>query len=235
MRTEKEFNKFYEQALVAAKVANIKTPDIINDSNESRKSNLPKKFNNSHVLIKFEYNKNKGENTSTNFKINTYKQQYYQIIDTIINEMANRFYKNDDLLTAIDACYPNSENFMNTEQIQYLGELYIKDPTTIEQIISQSKLVRSMMKKSFDITDVHNELTKLEPAFNAIKQLITNIMVIPISSAVAERSFSALRRIKTYLRSTMTTERLHNAAILSIEREMSSQLLNDPNTIIDEY
>nr|XP_005755119.1 PREDICTED: zinc finger MYM-type protein 1-like [Pundamilia nyererei] len=36
--------------------------------------------------------------------------------------------------------------------------------------------------------------------------------VIPVSSAEAERSFSALRRLKTWLRSTMTQMRLNNAA-----------------------
>jgi len=44
-------------------------------------------------------------------------------------------------------------------------------------------------------------------------------IVIPISSATAERSFSTIRRIKTYNRSTMTGKRLHNLGLLSIERE----------------
>lgn len=56
-----------------------------------------------------------------------------------------------------------------------------------------------------------------------------------MSSAAAERIFLAMRRTKTYLRSTMSTERLHDTEILSIEREFSSPLINYPSTVIDEF
>jgi len=61
------------------------------------------------------------------------------------------------------------------------------------------------------------------------------MLVIPISSASAERSFSTMRRIKTYLRTSMITTLLHNLALTSIEREFSSELLKDPTKIIDEF
>ena len=40
---------------------------------------------------------------------------------------------------------------------------------------------------------------------------------IACNSAGAERSFSCLRRLKTYLRKTMTQDRLNHLAILAIE------------------
>ena len=49
-----------------------------------------------------------------------------------------------------------------------------------------------------------------------------NFNLIPTSSCSAERSFSALRRIKTYLRNTIGDERLSALAILSIERETTN-------------
>ena len=42
------------------------------------------------------------------------------------------------------------------------------------------------------------------------------MLVLPVTSCEAERSFSALRRIKNYLRSTMTEERLTGLALLNI-------------------
>jgi len=33
----------------------------------------------------------------------------------------------------------------------------------------------------------------------------------------------------------MTSERLQNTAILSIERELSGQLIQDPTSVIDEF
>lgn len=46
----------------------------------------------------------------------------------------------------------------------------------------------------------------------------------PVSNCSAERSFSTLKRIKSYLRSTMDEDRLNSLAILSIESEITTSL-----------
>ena len=63
-------------------------------------------------------------------------------------------------------------------------------------------------------------MVSIEDAFPAVVQLLTLAMTFPVTSASAERSLSALKRIKTYLRSTMHQERLCHLAILSIERSL---------------
>lgn len=49
----------------------------------------------------------------------------------------------------------------------------------------------------------------------------------PVTVASAERSFSKLKLIKTYLRSSMSQERLNGLAIISIKGEMSKQVSYD--------
>ena len=49
----------------------------------------------------------------------------------------------------------------------------------------------------------------------------------PVTVASAERSFSKLKLIKNYLRSTMSQERLNGLAMMSINREMSKQISYD--------
>ena len=44
------------------------------------------------------------------------------------------------------------------------------------------------------------------------------LLTIPVTVASEERNFSKLKLIKTYLRSTMSQERLNGLAILSIEK-----------------
>ena len=62
------------------------------------------------------------------------------------------------------------------------------------------------------------------------------LAVIPATSCSAERSFSSLRRLKTYLRSSMGQERLSNLALLHIEREYVIKILKeDMEKIIDTF
>nr|CAH7713145.1 unnamed protein product [Callosobruchus chinensis]CAH7732797.1 unnamed protein product [Callosobruchus chinensis]CAH7756156.1 unnamed protein product [Callosobruchus chinensis] len=53
---------------------------------------------------------------------------------------------------------------------------------------------------------------------------------MPVTVASCERSFSKLKLIKTYLRSTMGQERLSGLAILSIEGDIA-RLLSYENVI----
>ena len=46
-------------------------------------------------------------------------------------------------------------------------------------------------------------------------------LTLPVTSATAERSFSKLKLIKTYLRSTIKQVRLSALAVISIEHEQS--------------
>ena len=48
------------------------------------------------------------------------------------------------------------------------------------------------------------------------------------STATVERSFSSLRSLKTYLRSTMSQQRLDDLAILYIERDRFGNLSSLP-------
>ena len=50
------------------------------------------------------------------------------------------------------------------------------------------------------------------------------LLVLPATNATSERSFSALRRVKNYLRSTMTQERLNNLMVLHVHKESLDRL-----------
>ena len=61
--------------------------------------------------------------------------------------------------------------------------------------------------------------------------LLKIFATIPVTTATAERSFSTLRRLKSYLRATMLEERLTGLALASIHRDISASI--SPNEIID--
>lgn len=50
--------------------------------------------------------------------------------------------------------------------------------------------------------------------FSEVTKVVRLLLVMPASNASSERAFSAMRRVKTYLRSTMTQKRLNHCMIL---------------------
>ena len=56
--------------------------------------------------------------------------------------------------------------------------------------------------------------------FSEICTLLKLTMVIPANNAVSERSASALHRVKTHLRSTMTQSHLNHLLILHCHKDM---------------
>ena len=59
------------------------------------------------------------------------------------------------------------------------------------------------------------------------------LFTMPVTVASAERSFSKLKLLKNYLRSTMTQDRLNGLAILCIEKKLLDEI--DLNGIIDDF
>ena len=59
------------------------------------------------------------------------------------------------------------------------------------------------------------------------------ILVMPATNAASERSFSTLRRVKSYLRSTMKQARLNHTILLHIYKEMLDNL--ELNGIANEF
>ena len=60
--------------------------------------------------------------------------------------------------------------------------------------------------------------------FCEVERLLQLLLVVPASSATAERSFSCLRRLKTYLRNTMSQARLNHMALLNVHQERVDSL-----------
>ena len=118
-----------------------------------------------------------------------------------------------------------------------MSEHYSQDVDT-EVLPAHLKSLRSLFKKSHpggpgekkkavSLKDISHKLSSLGDAqklFSSVKQVMKLLLVVPASSAVAERSFSALRRLKAYLRSTMTQERLQHLALLHVHKDRLNRL-----------
>ena len=65
--------------------------------------------------------------------------------------------------------------------------------------------------------------------------LLQIILTTPMTTAEPERCFSTLKRVKSFLRSTMTQERLAALAMLSTEKEMIENIINFNDKVINKF
>jgi hypothetical protein len=78
------------------------------------------------------------------------------------------------------------------------------------------------------------------PFVNLVVEIIYYCLIVslPPTSASVERSFSALKRVKSYSRNTMSQSRLNNLSVLAIERGLVKELIKDKNfytKILDDF
>ena len=57
-----------------------------------------------------------------------------------------------------------------------------------------------------------------------VSRLLRIFLTVPMASATAERSFSALRRLKNYLRTTMSQKRLNHLILLHTHKDRTDLL-----------
>ena len=69
--------------------------------------------------------------------------------------------------------------------------------------------------------------------FSDVATLLKLILVLPATNATSERSFSALKRIKSALRSTMSQTRINNLMILHVHKDKTDEL--SANKIGNEF
>jgi hAT family C-terminal dimerisation region len=117
--------------------------------------------------------------------------------------------------------------------------------TKIYDFINKERLKNELkiMYTSHEFQHI-NKLTSLLKFFidnnlkDTFKETITVIQLVltaPIASAEAERCFSTLKRIKTFLRNTMGENRLNSLAVLSMEWDFINKIPNFNEKVMDLF
>ena len=80
------------------------------------------------------------------------------------------------------------------------------------------------------------ELLKETTLLPAVHKAILTALTLPATSCTVERSFSTMRRVKTWSRSTMSDQRLSGLYMISVHRDkVNSQNTEIMNRVIDKF
>ncbi|KAJ4444809.1 hypothetical protein ANN_06606 [Periplaneta americana] len=165
-----------------------------------------------------------------------YRQLYYSILDRMHMEITDRFSDYGKLqfthLLESQKFSAYRENFPN----EALNKLFQSYNSHFDQVRLKNELSVIYSAEVFDFSNkpMHEILSaiyenQLNQVIPEVLKLATLIVTIPATSASVERTFSALKRIKSYCRSTHTQERLSGLALISIEKSFLQKLCKWPN------
>ncbi|KAF2888919.1 hypothetical protein ILUMI_17254 [Ignelater luminosus] len=172
-----------------------------------------------------------------------YKRIFFEIIDTISFQITIRFEKlssldfiellNHKKFKDYKAVFP--EKLLTSLKNSYANHFdFVRLANELVVLYSSSSFYE---KEIFEIFQ-YIKSNELEDATPEIFHLCGLIITIPYSSACVERSFSALKRVKTYARNATGEERLSSLSLLSIEQEHLHKLkTNDSfyNNVIQHF
>ncbi|XP_050373136.1 uncharacterized protein LOC126790827 [Argentina anserina] len=179
----------------------------------------------------------------TQAALESFKVGYlYYIIDQALSSLQSRFeqfkkYEEDfGLLFKWEKLKSTDDetlmNFcMNLEKLFKDGDEYdIIGAELFEELSYLKGSIPKEVRRAVDVLSYLKQMDGCYPnAWIAYKLLLT----IPVTIACVERSFSKLKLIKSYLRSTMSQERLNDLAMLSIEKEFAEKL--ECSCLIDTF
>lgn len=179
-----------------------------------------------------------GSTTDGSFPVTVedhYRRIYYEALDLIVSCISTRFDQQGFKV------YCNVQNLLlkaaqgveYSLELDYVTKFYGSDfnPELLKtqlEVFSANQSSSPPADKEIHLSDVRNFFTTATSAQRdlllEVCRLFQLLLVMPATNATSERSFSALRRVKTYLRSTMAQDRLNHMMTLHIHRDLTDKL-----------
>ena len=140
-------------------------------------------------------------------------------------ELESRLIKSENRFYA-QYLLPRVIGNITNEQIATLYETYQTDLTcNLDEFKRRWRTRWSIAPRDQMPTSLCETLDAVNPVlYPSIDTILWIMFTTSVTSATAERSFSVLRRLKTYVRSTMNNDRLSSIALMHIHRDFSVDL-----------
>ncbi|KAK9690071.1 hypothetical protein RND81_09G102900 [Saponaria officinalis] len=143
------------------------------------------------------------------------------------------YFRYDVFIAAIDSQLHELDFRFNDEMIELLSLSSSLDPKRKFQNFKVDDIYKLVSKfYPADFTE-QEKLNLKREIYYLIDRLVRLVLTLPVSTASAERAFSAMKLIKTALRNRMEDDYLTDSLIVCVEKGISKEF--DIDSIIDEF
>ena len=215
MRTEEAFDLFFQRMELLRQEAGAQEPSL------PRKRKTPRRF---EIGDAEAYHSSSVEQH--------YRRVYYEVLDSAVSSITDRFdqpgYATYSNLEALLLKAAHKDDF--THEIKAVTSVY-KDDLNASELATQLEVFGASFESTDTPSTIHDVIKHLKGLSTSQRRLLEQVcrvcrllLVLPATNAASERSFSVMRRLKSYLRSTMSQPRLNHAMALNIYKELVDDL-----------
>lgn len=215
---------------------------------DEMRENNDKHFSDIYSIAVIMMNKNKEEidfprfanrQTQRNNVPANSSEEYYKLniflpfLSHIRIQLSDRFQKHKFLIRSLQQIIPSKCIYSTSEEVNDCVQFYsriLTEPTVFKAEFSiwKSKWLKEESRPNTALAGLDNCNILLFPN---IWKLLQVLATIPKSTATPERTFSSLKRFKTYLRNSTGETRLNGLALMSIHREINV----DPKEVLNRF
>lgn len=219
---------FWEKVNKSAETFGVEQPEL------PRQRKIPKRFDDGT-----------GEHEYHAEPKTYHRQEYYEALDLSISCIKDRLYQPGYLiychLQNLLLKASQKKNF--EEDFEFVCTFY-KDDLHPERLRSQLSIFSTEFRNHYSTVQIPPTILDIIKYISSLttaqKQLLSEvctvmmlILVMPATNATLERTFSALRRIKSYLRSTMSQGRINNLIVVHVHKDVTNNIKLE--NIADEF
>ena len=221
MRSAEHFDLFWKTLIKKVEHLNVGEPVL------PRKRKAPRRI---------EIGEGTGDFHTT--VVDHYRVIYFEAMDLVIQCIDDRFdqpgYKMYSGLETL--LLKGCKQMDHQDELHLVKSLYDKD-INYQNLEIQFQTISPSVKDDLSLGGIVSYLKTLPSAarsiYSEIVTLVELVLVMPATNAISERSFSALRKIKSYLRTTMSQQRLNNLMVLFIHRDSLDEM--DLEEVANEF
>ena len=163
-----------------------------------------------------------------------------EVCDIVLTQCQDRFKQSGHLVAASLLNKDNFKSFSMNFPTQILKDTVISYPFFEERRL-KSEL--TIIYSNDEFSECAGPLSLLNflkssnliETYSSVSKLCNLLITIPMTSTEAERKFSTLKRIKTFLRNSMLEDRLNALAMLSMEKSLVRNSINFNTQVIERF
>ena len=150
----------------------------------------------------------------------------FESCDLLVQKLNNRYFQRDvKLITTLESLLMKSAN--RDSCVQELSDKPLLARTyvwiSLRILVDVIRVELPEVKKVTSIKTICDAMAQRvnKDLLSEVHMLLRLYLTFPITSSTSERSFSALRRCFTYLRSSMSEKRLNQCFLLHVHNELT--------------